>query len=166
MDTEALSICPVTSRELSGDLGGAVAVGVISVSDLKFVLNSTDNLQMLGRSVKEFIAWRSIHLASNTDEAPHADEAHSQQRFSVVSVDASESLYVLASRLVSTKLRRVFLSSDELGRIVGSVASQDILVEVQDTLRESSALGRKVPRPDSPMKPSSPIASRHSHDEA
>jgi len=128
-------------------------------------VDSRENLQMLDRPVKEFIAWRSTIIASSADEVPNVDETRSQQRFSVVSVDASESLYVLASRLASTKLRRVFLSSDELGRIVGSVSSQDILVEVQDTLRESSALGRKVPRPESPTKPSSPIAQRPSHED-
>ena len=36
MKSEGLTICPVTSRELSGSLGGVVASNVVSAADLKW----------------------------------------------------------------------------------------------------------------------------------
>ena len=40
MKAADLSICPTTSRELSGDLGGVVASNVVSVADLKWIICS------------------------------------------------------------------------------------------------------------------------------
>jgi len=130
MASEHLTICPVTSRELSGDLGGVVAVNVISVADLKWVI-STGNLEMLDKSVEEFISWRSTFHTATADQTLRQERL---QRFNVVSVHAGCSLYTLAQRLLASKLQRIFLSSDEIARIVGIVSSSDILREVADQL--------------------------------
>ena len=58
MDRERLTICAATSRELSGDLGGAVAVGVVAVADLKLVLE-TQEYHVLESSIDDFLAWRT-----------------------------------------------------------------------------------------------------------
>eukprot|EP00928_Gymnodinium_smaydae_P021964 TRINITY_DN18604_c0_g2_i1.p1 TRINITY_DN18604_c0_g2~~TRINITY_DN18604_c0_g2_i1.p1 ORF type:complete len:1227 (-),score=308.73 TRINITY_DN18604_c0_g2_i1:43-3723(-) len=130
MDAEQLTICPATSRELSGDLGGAVAVGVIAVADLKWVM-TTGEFHMLDRSIDDFMAWRNELV--NIDSAKVARQK-SLQRFNVVSVDRNETLMALASRLKASNLQRIFLSSDEIARIVGIVSSRDILIEVLDQL--------------------------------
>ena len=54
----------------------------------------------------------------------------------LLKVSASEdaSLHKLARRLVDSKLQRIFLSSDDLARIVGIVSSRDIMLQVLDQL--------------------------------
>ena len=39
-----------------------------------------------------------------------------------------------ARRLVDSKLQRIFLSSDDIARIVGIVSSRDIMLQVLDQL--------------------------------
>lgn len=128
MDSQHLTVCLSTTRELSGDLGGVVASNVVSVSDLKhvFVHNQPDALDM---SVKEFVSWRQSVANLKVDKILRKQRLH---RFNVVAVGADDSLHTLAVRLLASKLQRIFLSTDETGRIVGCVSSRDILVEVLD----------------------------------
>ncbi|CAE8641559.1 unnamed protein product [Polarella glacialis] len=135
MDAEKLTICPATSRELSGNLGGAVAVGVVAVADLKWVIASGE-FDVLNRTINEFICWRNQVLAMDAEQMVRH---RSLRRFNVVSVDKNETLHVLASRLLASKLQRIFLSSDEIARIVGIVSSRDILVEVLEQLLQASS---------------------------
>jgi CBS domain-containing protein len=133
MDSKGLPVSLATSRELSGDLGGAAPLGVVSVADLRFVFGESQ-LNVLDRSVSDFITWRANAEASTSE----------RQRFNVISVDSNETLHVLASRLVSSKSRRIFLSSDEIGRIVGIVSAWDIFVEIYDRLIQSCVLGERI----------------------
>jgi len=135
MDASSLTICPVTSRELSGSLGGVVAMNVISAADLKWVMNLGE-FSALDQSVGDFIAWRSTCIAAH---AHSSQRAKSLGRFNVVSVDADDSLHVLASRMLASKLQRIFLSSQEIARIVGIVSSRDILLEVLDKLDQATS---------------------------
>lgn len=138
MDSEGLTICPATSMELSGSLGGLIAVGVVSVTDLKWVIES-DDFSTLERSVEDFLSWRN---GVSNQKSEHVDRNQKLKRFNVVSVDKNESLHDVATRLVASKLQRIFLSSSEIARIVGIVSSRDILVEVIDQLLHSSQLSR------------------------
>eukprot|EP00929_Paragymnodinium_shiwhaense_P122853 TRINITY_DN9605_c0_g2_i1.p1 TRINITY_DN9605_c0_g2~~TRINITY_DN9605_c0_g2_i1.p1 ORF type:complete len:1202 (+),score=251.55 TRINITY_DN9605_c0_g2_i1:125-3730(+) len=138
MDEEKLTVCPATSEELSGDLGGAVAVGVVSVTDLKAVVTSGQS-DVLDRSVDEFIEWRRHEFA----EAP-------AERFNVASVDRTETVHTLAHRLLTSKRPRVFLSSEELARIVGIVSARDILVEVLDDIMQTGRFQSKQPFSSAP----------------
>jgi len=126
MDASSLTICPVTSRELSGSMGGVVAMNVVSAADLKWVMNLGE-FRALDQSVGDFIAWRSNCIAANEESA---QRAKSLGRFNVVSVDADDSLHILTSQMLASKLQRIFLSSREIARIVGIVSSRDILLEV------------------------------------
>eukprot|EP00928_Gymnodinium_smaydae_P048071 TRINITY_DN32119_c0_g1_i1.p1 TRINITY_DN32119_c0_g1~~TRINITY_DN32119_c0_g1_i1.p1 ORF type:complete len:1183 (-),score=171.06 TRINITY_DN32119_c0_g1_i1:108-3656(-) len=130
MDSEHLTICPATLRELSGNMGGVVASNVVSVSDLKWVIGS-GQFDILNQSVRDFISWRT--------NVAHSDlgcilREQRLSRFNVISVREGDSLHMLAEKLLASKLQRIFLSSDELGRIVGIVSSRDILVEVLDQI--------------------------------
>merc|ERR1711957_243502 len=122
--------CPSTSRELSGGLGGIAAIGVVSVSDVKCVLDTGD-FAVLHKPLSDFIAWRST--------AVHADASTTvcSKRFNVVSVDQETTLHMLASALVASQLQRVFLSSEEIGRIVGVVSPRDIVSELFDGIAQS-----------------------------
>merc|ERR1712072_485132 len=133
MDSAGLRLSLATSRELSGDLGGVASIGVVSVADLRFVFGEAQS-NVLDLLVSDFIAWRA-NTESCTSEP---------QRFNVVSVDSNETLHVLASRLVSSKCRRIFLSSDEIARIVSIVSARDILVEIYGRLIQSCALGKRM----------------------
>jgi CBS domain-containing protein len=130
MDSEHLTICPATSRELSGDLGGVVASNVLSVTDLKWVI-STGSFGILDGSVSDFIAWRTGVASTSMDRMLRQ---HFLSRVNVISVHADDSLHMLAQRLMASKLQRIFLSSADLGRIVGIVGSRDILLEVINQL--------------------------------
>merc|ERR1712222_67802 len=131
MDPERITICAAHSPELSGGLGGVVGLGVVSVADLKYVVTSGD-FHVLDESVSAFVAWRS-------NVAPDRRKLLKEHfsKFSVVSVAAEDSVDVIASRLLTSKLQRIFLSCDEIARIVGLISSRDILVEVFDRLVES-----------------------------
>jgi len=131
MDQEGSTICPVTSRELSGDMGGVVASGVVSVSDLKWVMSS-GQFDILSQPVSEFINWRDCNVTANLTDRLRQERL---RRFNVISVRAGDSLHMLAQRILESKLQRIFLSSEELARIVGIVSSRDILIEVLDQLR-------------------------------
>jgi len=126
MDTHSLPTCPVTSHSLSGDMGGVVASNVVSVTDLKWVIGSGD-FHLLDGSLSAFVTWRSGIVDSHLDEIIRQQRLN---RFKVVSVQVCDSLYHLSQRLLASKLLRVFLSSDDIARIVGIVGSRDILVEV------------------------------------
>jgi len=130
MDSEHLTICPATSREFSGDLGGVVASNVVSVSDLKWVVSS-GHFEILDQTVSDFIAWRNAAASANLGQILRQQHL---SRFNVVSVHSRSSLHMLAQRLLSSKLQRIFLSSDEIARIVGIVSSRDILLEVLDQI--------------------------------
>ncbi|CAJ1395370.1 unnamed protein product [Effrenium voratum] len=140
MDAEKLTICPASSKELSGDMGGAVAVGVVAVADLKLVLE-TEQYHVLEFSIDDFLAWRNNVVA--VDSAKLVRQ-RSLRRFNVVSVDHHETLHVLAKRLLASKLQRIFLSSHEIARIVGIVSSREILMEVLDQLLQASTLNLRV----------------------
>lgn len=140
MDAERLTICAATSPELSGDLGGAVAVGVVAVADLKLVLE-TEQYQVLEYSIDDFLSWRKNVV---TIDSAKLDRQRSLGRSNVVSVDHHETLHVLARRLIASKLQRIFLSSHEIARIVGIVSSREILMEVLDQLLQSSTLSSRV----------------------
>jgi len=130
MDSAASTVLPATLRELSGDLGGVVASNVVSVSDLKLVILE-ERHDVLDLSVSEFVSWRQNVMSANVDQMLRQQRL---QRFNVVSVDAGDSLHTLAHRLLASKLQRLFLSSDEIARIVGVVSSRDILLEVLDQI--------------------------------
>jgi len=130
MNSEHLTICPTTSRELSGDMGGVVASNVVSVADLKWLV-STGQFEALNQSVSDFVAWRSGVETAKLDQILRQQRL---RRFNVISVDEGDSLHMLAQRLLASKLQRIFLSSDEIARIVGIVSSRDILLEVLDQL--------------------------------
>jgi len=130
MDSKRLLICPVTSRELSGNMGGVVVSSVVSAADLKWVMCSGD-FHVLDKSVSDFIAWRSGMEHAGLDRIMRMQRL---KRFNVVSVDEGDSLYMLAQTLLKSKLQRIFLSSIELARIVGIVGTRDILIEVIDDL--------------------------------
>lgn len=123
MNREHLTICPVSLCELSDGLGGASCIGVMSVADLKHVLSSGE-FHALDLPVSDFLAWRRQRTGAR----------EGSDRFNVVAVDAREDLFVLAQRLLASRLQRIFLSSQEVSRIVGLVSSRDILVEVFDQL--------------------------------
>jgi len=130
MKTADLTICPTTSRELSGDLGGVVASNVVSVADLKWIICS-GNFDALNMSVCDFLAWRTEAEGHSLDQILRLQRL---RRFNVVSVHEGASLYTLAQRLVASKLQRIFLASDEIARIVGIVSSRDILLQVLDQI--------------------------------
>jgi len=130
MDSAHLTVCPATSRELSGSLGGVVAINVVSVADLKWVV-SLGNFDILNKSVNEFITWR---MSVATTRLGSIYRSQQLRRFNVVSVNAGDSLHMLAQRLLASRLQRIFLSSDELARIVGIVSSRDILIEILDQI--------------------------------
>jgi len=130
MDSSRHTVCPATLKELSGVFGGLVASNVVSVADLKLVILE-DRLDVLDFSVNDFITWRQGVTSNNVDYQLRQQRL---LRFNVVSVDAGDSLHTLAYRLLASKLQRIFLSSDEISRIVGIVSSRDILVEVLDQL--------------------------------
>jgi len=129
MDAEHYTICPATSRDLCGDLGGVVVRSVVAVSDIKWVLNLR-HFAILDEHVSDFITWRN-NASRNLEQWVRSQRLN---RFNVVSVHAGDSLYELAQRLVTSQLQRIFLSSEELARIVGIVSSRDILLEVLDQL--------------------------------
>jgi len=129
MDAEHCTICPATSFDLCGDLGGVVARSVVAVSDLKWVLNLR-HFAILDEHVSDFITWRN-NVSRNLDSWVRSQRLN---RFNVVSVHAGDSLHELAQRLVESQLQRIFLSSEEIARIVGIVSSRDILLEVLDQL--------------------------------
>lgn len=139
MDAEKLTICPATSQELSGDMGGAVAVGVVAVADLKLVFES-DEYHVLDYSIDDFLCWRQRVVAVDSAKMVRYQ---SLRRFNVVSVDHHETLHVLATRLLASKLQRLFLSSNEIARIVGIVSSREILIEVFDQLLHTSSLSSR-----------------------
>ncbi|CAE7492889.1 PIP5K6 [Symbiodinium pilosum] len=139
MDAERLTICPATSQELSGDLGGAVAVGVVAVADLKLVFES-DEYHVLDYSIDDFLSWRQHVVA---EDSAKVVRYRSLRRFNVVSVDHHETLHVLATRLLASKLQRIFLSSNEIARIVGIVSSREILIEVVDQLLHTTSLSSR-----------------------
>jgi len=58
----------------------------------------------------------------------------------VASVDRMESVHTLASKLLASKLQRIFLTSEELARIVGMVSARDILVEVLEDMQGAARL--------------------------
>ncbi|CAL1136951.1 unnamed protein product, partial [Cladocopium goreaui] len=130
MKAEGLTICPCTFRELSGSLGGVVASNVISTADLKWVVRSGD-FAALHLSVQDFVAWRRKAESSDLD---HILRQQRFMRFNVVSASEDASLHTLARRLVDSKLQRIFLSSDDIARIVGIVSSRDIMLQVLDQL--------------------------------
>eukprot|EP00439_Symbiodinium_sp_Y106_P039897 s767_g4.t2 len=130
MKAAGLSICPTTSRELSGDLGGVVASNVVSVADLKWIIRS-GRFDALGMSVCEFLSWRTEAEAQSLDQILRLQRLH---RFNVVSVHEGASLHTLALRLLASKLSRLFLASDEIARIVGIVSSRDIILQVLDQI--------------------------------
>jgi serine/threonine protein kinase/CBS domain-containing protein len=130
MDREGCTICPATSQELSGNLGGIVAINVISVADLKWVLCS-GQFGILDRSVEDFISWKGNVASANLDQIMRNERLG---RFNVVSVRAGDSLHMLAQRLVESKLPGLFLSSEEIARIIGIVTPRDILVEIFDQI--------------------------------
>lgn len=143
MVSEHLTVCPAISRELSGDLGGAVSVGVVAAADLKWVL-ATERYEILGCSINEFLSWRSTVSSVSPERPEKTVRMQSLRKFNVVSVDRNETLHVLASRLLASKLQRIFLSSDEIARIVGIVSSREILIEVLDQLKQASTLSSRV----------------------
>jgi CBS domain-containing protein len=143
MDSARLTICPTTSRDLSGDLGGVLAINVISVSDLKYLITEGE-YGILDKTVSEFVLWRS----EMRSRSPEYRLKKSVGRFNVVSVNADDSLYDLATRLHRSKLHRIFLSCREISRIVGIVSSRDILVELMDQLLEQHALVKSKKMPD------------------
>eukprot|EP00434_Breviolum_minutum_P040785 symbB.v1.2.036261.t1/scaffold5077.1/size31199/4 len=123
MKSAHLTICPCTSQELSGNLGGVLASNVVSMHDLKWVIRS-GHFEALNFSVQDFVAWR--RKAERTD-LDHILRQQRFMRFNVVSASEDASLHTLARRLVDSKLLRIFLSSDDLARIVGIVSARDIL---------------------------------------
>jgi len=144
MDAHSLPSCAVTSHSLSGDMGGAVASNVVSVMDLKWIICS-GAFHLLDGSLSAFVTWRSGVVGSDVGEVMRQQRL---SRFNVVSVQVCDSLYHLAQRLLASKLRRVFLSSDDIARIVGIVGSRDILVEVVDDLIVLGLrVGHGLPRP-------------------
>mmetsp|Transcript_83806 Transcript_83806/g.242023 ORF Transcript_83806/g.242023 Transcript_83806/m.242023 type:complete len:121 (-) Transcript_83806:124-486(-) len=86
---------------------------------------------VLEKSVGEFLTWRAGVAACSENQRLREQQ---RSRFNVVSVDEDDSLFELAKRLLASKLQRIFLSSEELARIVGIVSSRDILIEVLDSL--------------------------------
>ncbi|CAE7516948.1 CPK1 [Symbiodinium pilosum] len=130
MKVADLTICPTTSRELSGDLGGVVASNVVSVADLKWIICS-GRFDALGMSVCDFLTWRTEAESHSLDQILRLQRL---RRFNVVSVHEGASLHTLALRLIASKLQRIFLASDEIARIVGIVSSRDILLQVLDQI--------------------------------
>lgn len=128
MDKERVPVCLVTSREFSGDMGGVVASSVVSLADIKWTINA-DDFSILDNSVHNFGTWRVSFIDSKVDLKLRQQRL---RRFNVISFDAGESLHTLACRLLASKLQRIFLSSDELARIVGIVSARDILAEILD----------------------------------
>lgn len=137
MAVQGLTVCPVTSIELSGTMGGVVASNVVSVADLKWVITEGE-FGIMDGSVAEFIEWRSkksrARASLTLKEALREQRLKRSFKFNVVSVQAEESLHTLAQRLLASKLQRIFLSSEEIARIVGTVSSRDILAEVLDQI--------------------------------
>mmetsp|Transcript_84722 Transcript_84722/g.177180 ORF Transcript_84722/g.177180 Transcript_84722/m.177180 type:complete len:1165 (-) Transcript_84722:875-4369(-) len=126
-----LTICPAVSREMSGDFGGVLAINVVSITDLKWVFN-WGAFDKLDCTVNEFLTWRAEVTCGSSLASTQRQRTLS--RFNVVSVDEDDSLLALAERLHASGLQRIFLSCEELARIVGIVSSRDILVEVIDQL--------------------------------
>jgi len=136
MDSQGLTICPATSVELSGTMGGVVASNVVSVADLKWVITEGE-FGIMDGSVSNFIDWRSKIAHERASLSTALRKQHLNRRitkFNVVSVHAADSLHSLASRLLASKLQRIFLSSEDIGRIVGIVSSRDLLAEVLDQI--------------------------------
>lgn len=100
-------------------------------------------MSVLDLPVSDFITWRANTIDANMTKLQRL------QRFNVISVDSNETLHVVASRLSHSKARRIFLSSEEIARIVGIVSARDILVEIYDQLIQSCALGKRVRQPTS-----------------
>merc|ERR1711920_1096027 len=126
MDSSHSTICALTSGELSKDMGGVVAMNTVSVADLKWVLNS-GNYEILGKSVNEFVEWRAGVANTNIDQMLRHERL---RRINVIAVKETDSLHMLAHRLLQSKVQRIFLSSEEIGRIIGIVSSRDIVLEV------------------------------------
>ncbi|CAE7665229.1 CPK1, partial [Symbiodinium necroappetens] len=145
MKAAGLSICPTTSRELSGDLGGVVAsnAAYVHLRVRKWIIRlhlslrhpgnfgSSGRFDALGMSVCDFLSWRTEAEAQSLDQILRLQRLH---RFNVVSVHEGASLHTLALRLLASKLSRLFLASDEIARIVGIVSSRDILLQVLDQI--------------------------------
>jgi CBS domain-containing protein len=134
MITEHVTTCPATSRELSGDMGGIVALNVVSAADLKWLF-LTGRFDMIEKSVDEFISWRTSIADADLGSRLRKERL---KRFNVVSVRAGDSLYMLTQRLLASKLPRIFLQSDEISRIVGTVCARDIVREILDQILLSS----------------------------
>lgn len=131
MDTAHVTACPATTRELSGSCGGVVAINVIAVADLKWVFKY-EAFDVLDSTVSDFLSWR-VSVTSG-GKSISMRQRQQMSRFNVVSVDEDDSLLVLAQRMLSSGVQRIFLSCEELARIVGMVSSRDILSEVLEQL--------------------------------
>jgi len=128
MDASKLTICPVINVELSScDAEGAVAMGVVSVTDLKHIILSGDGA-MLSMSVLDFIAWRNTKGRTRNSN---------KSRFPYVSGRKDCSLHTLSKKLLATNLQRIFISSEKLSRVIGVVSARDILKQAWPKLRET-----------------------------
>lgn len=62
-------------------------------------------------------------------------------------LSSTDGTWTEARRLVDSKLLRIFLSSDDLARIVGIVSARDILSQVLDQLAWQQGIRQKEKRP-------------------
>jgi serine/threonine protein kinase/CBS domain-containing protein len=151
MESLDFKICPVINTELSGtDAEGAVAVGVLSIADLKHIIINGD-AKKLSMSVLEFIAWRNTKMPEDAEK----------NRFPYVRENKACSLHFLAETILAVDLPRIFLSTEKLSRVIGMVSARDILQQAwpklsavtvsQNTLLSTGSSTSSAPNePDSP----------------
>lgn len=71
----------------------------------------------------------------------------SKQLLTTWNYPSTDGTWTEARRLVDSKLLRIFLSSDDLARIVGIVSARDILSQVLDQLAWQQGIRQKEKRP-------------------
>ncbi|OLP95879.1 Phosphatidylinositol 4-phosphate 5-kinase 6 [Symbiodinium microadriaticum] len=143
MKAAGLSICPTTSRELSGDLGGEVDHSFAPEPETSGNFGSSGRFDALGmpeayqayrRSVCDFLSWRTeagsawapLTLLSQFMRVRRIlEEFGCRVAVQLLGVTwCAYVLHTLALRLLASKLSRLFLASDEIARIVGIVSSR------------------------------------------
>merc|ERR1711990_1236344 len=127
MDDLGITVCPVINAELSScDAEGAVALGVVTINDLKHIIIN-GNGAMLSMSTLDFIAWRSSTLSHR-----------SCHRFPYVCSEQPVSLHSLARDLSVARCPRIFLTTGKLSRLIGNAGACDILRQVWMKLGSSA----------------------------
>lgn len=152
MDASKLTLCPVIDHELSCPLEGAVAIGVVSATDLKHVLLCGDAAP-LAMNVLDFLAWRKQGARGSPDQSTGRARG---ARFPYVSIDRNSSLRSLSRKLLKTNLQRIFLSNSELSHIVGVVSARDILKVVWPELSQTEP-GSFTASPSAPAETDDPF---------